>query len=141
MDPHNVCGRYIFSLYGHQWYESQASHTKDVSAWNEALHITGGKLEPTKTSYLEVDWDFNQRGEPSVREPQMPQGDPVQLETPRGSIIINKTSPSVHPKEFKSLGVRTPGDLDDRYEYLAFIQKTKKFIKCLRACPLRPYKI
>ena len=50
---------------------------------------------------------------------------------------IKKTSHSQHPEGFKSLGIRTPGDLNTTYEYQACQYKIKTFTRCLKACPMK----
>ena len=39
----------------------------DINAWNEILHITGGKLAPSKTYYYKIQWEFTEEGVPFIK--------------------------------------------------------------------------
>ena len=50
---------------------------------------------------------------------------------------LQRIAPDKEPKQFKRLGIRTPENLDDTYEYAATLTKIKSFSKFLIACPLQ----
>ena len=108
----------------------------DVSKWNNGLDTTGGKLEATKSSYYTLLWRLHQEGQPYLDDTSQQASNPVSMDTEVNKEFLQYISPLRHSSEYKSLGVRMPGDLSNDYELQAIRVKCDRFAAFLTACPL-----
>ena len=108
----------------------------DSSTWNMGLHITGGKLEGSKSKYLVLIWTFLQNGIPAL-ETHDNNNNPVQLHLYNQSQEqLKRIRHDINDDLFKSLGTYISGSLSDRYEYQVAQTKVQTFKKFLLSCPL-----
>ena len=116
--------------------EIKAAVEQDVNKWNSGIHTTGGKLEPSKTKYYILFWAFREDGTPFLQD-STTDNTKVYLTTGEYTEELIQIQHDREPKEFKSLGTRVPGTLEDAYEYNVAVKKVEKFSRFLTACPLR----
>ena len=109
----------------------------DTSSWQDGLHSSGGKLEFNKTNYFMLIWAFRGDGTPYLTEAtDTNQNDSVVLNVEGTHVIMNQTSATHASSQFKSLGVRIPGDLRSQYEISAVVDKAKRFTRFLYSSPV-----
>ena len=116
----------------------QAIVQNDVSRWNNGLDTSGGNLEATKSSYYTLLWSFHPDGQPYLDDTSHQNPNPVFIDTAGNRGFLQYISPIQHSSEYKSLGVRMPGDLSNDYELQAIRVKCDRFAAFLTACPLTP---
>ena len=108
----------------------------DSSTWNTGLHITGGKLEGSKSKYLVLIWSFLPNGIPTL-ETHDNSNNPVQLHLyNRPQEQLKRIHHDINEDLFKSLGTYISGSLSDKYEYQIAQTKVQTFKKFLLSCPL-----
>ena len=110
---------------------------KDVNLWNKGIYTSGGKLEATKTKYYIIYWRFRPNGDPYI-DSSVTNGKQVFLDAGDGPVCLQRIRHDVDDKQFKSLGTRIPGTLEDKYEFENALRTVNKFRKFLLACPLTP---
>ena len=54
-------------------------------------------------------------------------------------VTITQIRPNDSSLEYKSLGVRLPGTLENNQEFKVMLTKSRRFAKFLTACPLSRY--
>ena len=111
----------------------QAIVQHDVSRWNNGLDTSGGKLEATKSSYYTLLWSFHPDGQPYLDDTSHQTHNPVYIDTAGNREFLQYISPIQHSSEYKSLGVRMPGDLSNDYELQAIRVKCDRFAVFLTA--------
>ena len=91
----------------------------DLRQWQDVLNASGGKLRSNKSSYYSVIWNFCPDGTPFIKYMGDQQTGEVQLEVEGKMVAINRISSTNNTSEYKSLGVRMPEDLGNKYELKA----------------------
>ena len=81
-------------------------------------------------------WDFHTDGTPLIKELVDQQIGEFHLEVEGEMVMLNIISPTNDVSGYKSLGVRMPADLDNKYELKAMQEKSDRFSAFLAACPL-----
>ena len=107
----------------------------DLLKCDQRLESTGGKLNGDKTNYVILSCFFFPDGIPTLANDITLPGN-VYLQTNNDPELISIISPYEHPKNFKSLGVRTPPTLWDSYELEYILNKCRNFAKFLVSYPL-----
>ena len=107
----------------------------DLNEWNAGLESTGGRLNGSKTTYMILQWLFKDDGMPYLNT-KVSQNAIVKLTSMNTTENIKQIAPDKDPKQFKSLGVRTPPTLQDNYELANIYSKSTNFAKFLASCPL-----
>ena len=108
----------------------------DINAsWNDVLTTSGGHLNSRKTKFYILHWEFNPNGTPYL-DTSVDSSIPITISIDDISEPITQIPPDKEPKQFSSLGIRTPATLADHYEILNMIKKGNTFSKFLNACPL-----
>ena len=91
----------------------------DIRQWQDGLHTSGGKLRVDKSSYYSVVWDFKSDGTPFIKDLADQQPVDVQLVVGGEMTQLNRISPLNDASGYKSLGVRMPADLNNKFKLSA----------------------
>ena len=81
-------------------------------------------------------WDFKSDGTPFIKDLADQQTSDVQLVVGGEMTQLNRISPTNDVSGYKSLGVRMPADLNNKFELRAMQAKSDRFAAFLAACPL-----
>ena len=82
-----------------------------------------------------LQWLFKDDGMPYLNT-KVSQNAIVKLTSMNTTENIKQIAPDKDPKQFKSIGVRTPPTLQENYELENIYSKSTNFAKFLASCPL-----